>query len=198
METGPDHPKRCSSIGGPRETGFRPELSIFGFSEFPDFLVFCLRLGPHAKEIPGLPLDFHQVFPGLSPDCPLAFSQFSECFLRQTSSNSWPTTKKILENPQNPETQTTNNQVCSAKCWKFQPENPFPEVPQSSCIFWDGQGLFPRRSNLLIHVGREANNFSVGPGTNPTHDPKLVPSALPLKKPALGTWDHAHVKERQI
>ena len=23
---GPDHPKRCSSIGGPRETGFRAEI----------------------------------------------------------------------------------------------------------------------------------------------------------------------------
>ena len=27
---------------------------------------------------------------------------------------------------------------------EFQPENPFPEVPQSSCIFWDTQGPFLR------------------------------------------------------
>ena len=32
---------------------------------------------------------------------------------------------------------------------KFRAENPFPEVPQSSCIFWDAQGSFLRHSHFL-------------------------------------------------
>ena len=35
-------------------------------------------------------------------------------------------------------------QVCSLIFFKFRPENPFPEIPQSSCIVWDTQGPFLR------------------------------------------------------
>ena len=52
---------------------------------------------------------------------------------------------KNLENPEIRKTRKTKIQVVSHTFWEFRPENPFPEVPQSSCIFWDGQGPFSRR-----------------------------------------------------
>ena len=40
--------------------------------------------------------------------------------------------------------QKTKNQHKSAIFWEFRAENPFSEVPQSSCIVWDTQGPFLR------------------------------------------------------
>ena len=34
--------------------------------------------------------------------------------------------------------------------FKFRPKNLFPEVPQSSCIFWDARNPFPRHLIFLI------------------------------------------------
>ena len=49
----------------------------------------------------------------------------------------------------------------SPMCWEFRPENPFPEVPQSSCIFWHGRGQFPSRFIVFDIVDREEKNMKI-------------------------------------
>ena len=46
--------------------------------------------------------------------------------------------------------QKTKIQDKSAIFWEFRAENPFSEVPQSSCIVWDTQGPFLRHVYFFV------------------------------------------------
>ena len=96
-----------------------------------------------------------------------------------------PNVGKIRENLEIPEirkTRKTKIQVSPLIFWEFRPENPFLEVSQSSCIFWDAQNPFSRRFIFWTF----SDLAGVG-GKKPKKDPKLVPFPLPLKKTAPGT-----------
>ena len=56
-----------------------------------------------------------------------------------------PHRRENLRNPQIQKTQRTTIRIVPLMFLEFRPENPFPEFPQSSCIFWDGRGPFPSR-----------------------------------------------------
>ena len=66
----------------------------------------------------------------------------------------------------NPENPKNENLSFSHHVFGISAENAFPEVPQSSCIFWDGRGPFLRHLNFSIFVR---------PGTNQKMMPKLLP-----------------------
>ena len=69
--------------------------------------------------------------------------------------------------------------------WEIRPENPFPEVPQSSCIFWDGRGPFSRRFifSIFLRPSKKQKNDA----RTATFHPSLEENS---------PWDHAQIKER--
>ena len=69
--------------------------------------------------------------------------------------------------------------------WEFRPENPFPEVPQSSCIFWDARNPFLRHFIFSSFVR---------PGKNQTNDAETATCYRSLEENS--PWDHAQIKER--
>ena len=64
---------------------------------------------------------------------------------------------------------------------EFRPESPFPKVPQSSCIFWEGRGIFLKHLNFFVAVYKDANH------TNPAF-PQIIGSQ--------DSCDHARPNER--
>ena len=64
--------------------------------------------------------------------------------------------------------------------------NPFPKVPRSSCIFWDGRGPFLRHFNF----------FDFRPTRQkPENDAEITSCYRSLEENS--PWDHAQIKERR-
>ena len=70
-------------------------------------------------------------------------------------------------------------------CWKGRPENPFPEVPQSSCIFWDARNQFLRHFNFFDF--RPARQKPKNDAETATFSPSLEENS---------PWNPAQIKER--